>query len=105
MNSTDTDRQIRCPTCRATQIPADTCRRCRSDLRLLVSTLEWYAWCRTQCWEALDRGNPVVARQWAEQCLAMRACEESLRLAAIAALRAGDFAAAARFALEHDARV
>ena len=76
------------------QTPAETCRRCRSDLHLLVDTLDRYEACRIRCLESLRDGRHEEAGEWAGECLRLHVTEESRRLAAVSALLAGDWRAA-----------
>jgi hypothetical protein len=85
---------VRCPTCRAVQEWSDTCRRCKSDLRLLRAFASASLRCRRACLEQLRSGHPRAALQAAERYHAIRADAESRRWLALAALRAGDWATA-----------
>lgn len=85
---------FRCPTCRAVQAPSDCCRRCRSDLRLLVAVWRRYEACRTRCLVSLREGRHEEAVEWAGECLRIHVTDDSRRLAAVSALLAGDWRAA-----------
>jgi len=82
---------VRCPTCRAVQEWSDTCRRCKSDLRLLRAFAASYRRSRRDCLEGLRSGHPFEALRAARRCHALRPDAESRRLLALAALRAGDW--------------
>jgi hypothetical protein len=85
---------VLCPTCRAAQEWSDTCRRCKSDLRLLRAFAGAYRRCRHACRVHLDAGRPRAALHAARRCHAVAPTPESRRLLAVSALLAGDFAAA-----------
>ncbi|MDR3638174.1 MAG: hypothetical protein P4L84_30500 [Isosphaeraceae bacterium] len=89
---------VRCPTCRAVQEWADTCRRCKSDLRLLYAFAAAYERNRHACLEQLRAGNACAAWEAAGRCYAVRPGMESRRLLALAALARGDWVTAAAFA-------
>ncbi|HMB04478.1 MAG TPA: Uma2 family endonuclease [Isosphaeraceae bacterium] len=90
--------RVRCPTCRAVQEWSDTCRRCKSDLRLLREFAADYERSRRACLERLRAGHPREARYFARRCHALRAGAESRRLLALAALHCGDWPTAAALA-------
>jgi hypothetical protein len=89
---------VRCPTCRAVQEWSDTCRRCKSDLRLLRAFAAAYHDSRRTCLEQLRSGPALAALPAARRCHALGADPESRRLLALAAFRAGDWATAAALA-------
>ena len=89
---------VRCPTCRAVQEWSDTCRRCKSDLRLLREFAASYERSRRACLDELRAGHPRAARRAAQHCHALRAGAESCRLLAVAALHCGDWPTAAALA-------
>lgn len=89
---------VRCPTCRAVQEWSDTCRRCKSDLRLLREFAASYERSRRACLDELRAGHPRAARRAAQHCHALRAGAESRRLLAVAALHCGDWPTAAALA-------
>jgi hypothetical protein len=86
---------VRCPTCRAEQEWSDTCRRCKSDLRLLRALALAYRQNRRACLEHLRQGDGREALRAARRCYQIRADTESRRLLALAALHGGDWATAA----------
>ena len=86
---------VRCPTCRAVQEWSDTCRRCRSDLRLLRASAASYRRSRRACLEQLQSGTAPAALPAARLCHALGADPESRRLLVVSALLAGDWATAA----------
>lgn len=83
---------LRCPTCGARQDgPADTCRRCKSDLRLLRAALaahdrHWRAALRL-----LDQRRPGAALEHAAVCHELRPGADSRRLLALCRLLRGDW--------------
>jgi hypothetical protein len=89
---------VRCPTCRATQPWSDTCRRCKSDLRLLREFAEGYEHARRECLDHLHNGRLCEARDSARRCLELSPDAGSRRLLALVALLSGDWAAAAALA-------
>jgi hypothetical protein len=86
--------ELRCPTCGARQGWTDTCRRCKSDLRLLRSALEAYERHRRAALLALDEGRLEVALLQARRCHELRPGPESRRLLAVCQLLRGDWPAA-----------
>jgi len=86
--------ELRCPTCGARQGWTDTCRRCKSDLRLLRSALEAYEEHRRAALLALDKGRLEVALLRARRCHELRPGPESRRLLAVCQLLRGDWPAA-----------
>jgi hypothetical protein len=93
---------VRCPTCRANQPWSDTCRRCKSDLRLLREFAGAYENERRACLAGLRDGRPREAELAARRCLNISPGAEGLRLLALAALQAGDWARAADLARSLD---
>jgi ribosomal protein L40E len=90
--------ELRCPTCGARQSEStDTCRRCKSDLRLLRSALEAYEEHRGDSLSALVAGRLEAAMQHARRCHELRPGSESHRLLAVCHLLRGDWPEA----LEH----
>jgi hypothetical protein len=89
---------VRCPTCRAVQEWSESCRRCKSDLRLLRTLADAYARRRHACLAQLRAGDGRAARESAAHCHALRPGAESRRLLALAALACGDWPAAAAWA-------
>ncbi len=87
---------VRCPTCRAEQEWADTCRRCKCDLREAAAS---YLQSRRACLLHLHADRPRAARLAARRCRDLAASAESHRLLAVAALRCRDWAAATVLAL------
>lgn len=83
-----------CPTCRARQEWSDTCRRCRSDLRLLRGCARAYDESRIGCLLALRAGRVEDALRHARACLSLRSDAESLKLVAVCALAGGDWTTA-----------
>jgi hypothetical protein len=77
---------------------SDTCRRCKSDLRLLRGCAAAYQRNRRLCLEHLRSGSPRIALQAARRCHVLRADADSRRLLAVAALLAGDWMTAVNVA-------
>ena len=92
------DEELRCPTCGARQGWVDTCRRCRSDLRLLRSSLAAYERHRRAGLLALDGGRLEAALHHAHRCHELRPGPESHRLLAVCRLLHGDWAEAVELA-------
>jgi hypothetical protein len=82
---------VRCPTCRASQPWSDTCRRCKSDLRLLREFAEGYKQSRRECLGHLRLGHLQKARDAASRCLELSPDVGSRRLLALVALLSGDW--------------
>ena len=59
--------KMRCPTCGAEQHWADSCRRCRCDLRLLRAAVQAYSRHRRECLGALEDGQFEIARKHARK--------------------------------------
>jgi hypothetical protein len=97
MDVTSSDR-VRCPTCRAVQEWSDSCRRCRSDLRLLRAAQAAYDSNRRSCVINLDAGRPDLALGHALRCVELRPDAESRRLLALCALVSEDWETALRLA-------
>jgi hypothetical protein len=89
---------VRCPTCRALQEWSDTCRRCKSDLRLLRACAVAYRRSRRACLELLRSGHPRAALDSARHCHELHPDRDSRHLLALAALLGGDWATAAALA-------
>src|SRR5262245_10534546 len=88
------DGGMRCPTCGARQGWVDTCRRCKSDLRLLRAALEAHEEHRRAALLALDAGRLDMALHHARRCHELRPGPESHRLLAVCRLLRGDWAEA-----------
>ncbi len=86
---------MRCPTCRAMQPWSDSCRRCKSDLRLLREFAQAYEQSRRACLDHLRQGRLREAQAAASRCLDLSPDAMSRRLMALVALRSGDWPAAA----------
>jgi hypothetical protein len=83
--------ELRCPTCGARQEWTDTCRRCKSDLRLLRAALEAYDEHHRAGLLALDDGRLDEALRHARRCDELRPGPESRRLLAVCQLLRGDW--------------
>jgi hypothetical protein len=75
--------QMRCPTCKARQEWAETCRRCKCDLRLLRAAERAYHRFRQACLQNLYAGCPAKALRAANACRQLRPGVESYRLLAL----------------------
>ena len=97
------DDRVRCPTCGAEQEWADSCRRCRCDLRLLRAARAAYRVHRRQCLTSIESGWFENARYHALRCHELLPDAASSRLLAICHLmteRWADAVELARAALE-----
>jgi hypothetical protein len=90
--------ELRCPTCGARQVPADTCRRCKSDLRLLRSALRAYDAHRRRGLLALAAGRLDEALRHARRCHELRPGPDSHRLLAVCQLLRGEYGQALELA-------
>jgi hypothetical protein len=88
------EQTMRCPTCRASQARSDTCRRCKSDLRLLRAVAEQHAALRGQCLRNLRHNRVAVALELARKCFALRDDADTRRLLAVCELLNGNWASA-----------
>ena len=77
---------MRCPTCRASQVWSDVCRRCKSDLRLLRELTEKYAALRARCLSNLRHNRTRAALANARECLTLRDDTDTRRLLAVCEL-------------------
>ena len=89
---------LRCPTCGARQGWSDTCRRCKSDLRLLGDAIAAYDRHRRSSLLDLDAGRLDTALRHARRCHALRPGPESHRLMAVCQLLRGDWGDALQIA-------
>jgi hypothetical protein len=90
--------RVRCPTCRADQDWSDTCRRCKSDLRLLRAFAATYQQSRTACLKHVRGGHGPLALRAARRCFELYPDSESRRLLAMAALACGNWETATALA-------
>jgi hypothetical protein len=74
---------MHCPTCGAEQVWADSCRRCRCDLRLLRAAEQAYRWHRRQCQGDMLAGQFESALLHATKIYRLRSSAESCRLLAL----------------------
>jgi hypothetical protein len=88
------EEELRCPTCGARQGWVDTCRRCKSDLRLLRSALQVYETHRRRSLLALNAGRLDEALQHARRCHELRPDRDTHRLLAVCQLLRGEWAKA-----------
>jgi hypothetical protein len=93
---------LRCPTCRALQEWSESCRRCKTDLRLLRDVAEAYRRSRRRCLLQLQAGRPHEALRSARLCHGLRADDESTRLLAVCALLCEDWETAAALTQDPD---
>jgi hypothetical protein len=90
---------MHCPTCGAEQEWADTCRRCKSDLRLLRAADHAYEWHRLRCVRDLDLGQPHRAIRHAQACHRLRPGQSSHRLLALSHLLSEQWLEALQWAM------
>lgn len=83
---------MRCPTCRAVQPWSDTCRRCKSDLRLLRELAGEYSALRGHCLLNLRQNRIGAAVELARRCLVLRDDADTRRLLAVCELLNGKWA-------------
>src|SRR3954469_53527 len=93
---------VRCPTCSAVQEWSETCRRCKTDLRLLRDVAEAYRRSHRRCLLHLRAGQPHEALRSPRRCHELRADDESTRLLAVCALLCEDWATARALAQDPD---
>jgi hypothetical protein len=89
---------MRCPTCRAVQPWSETCRRCKSDLRLLRAFADTYEHSRRACLAAIRDGNASAASFHAQQCHSLEPASPSRQLLAVAAILRRDWLTATALA-------
>ena len=89
---------MRCPTCRAEQDWSDTCRRCKSDLRLLRRLAAACGRSRAQVLEHLNANRPAEALRAAEQLCLLSRDSSTERLLAVCQLLCGQYDQALRIA-------
>lgn len=80
---------MRCPTCRAEQEWSDTCRRCKTDLRLLQTIDEACRRTRAAALLHLDAGRLGAALEAAQQLWLLRRDDGTARLLAVCYLLCG----------------
>jgi hypothetical protein len=79
----ESQHELRCPTCGARQVWADTCRRCKCDLRLLRGAAEAYEQHRQESLRLLQGGVTELALRHAQSCHVLNPGAESNRLLAL----------------------
>ena len=91
-----------CPVCRAAQPSSDTCRRCRSDLRMVLRARRAARAARRQALLHLAAGRlrKIAAPRSARACTAIEPGGDSRRLMAVACLLSGEFGKAAQCAVK-----
>ncbi len=85
---------MRCPVCKADNVPPPQCRRCKADLSLLFTLEEQRRQTLAAARHSLRRGEVGEAIEHVETAEWLRDDEESRRLAALAHLLDRDFARA-----------
>jgi len=83
--------ELRCPTCGARQGRADTCRRCKTDLRFLRAAVEAYERHHRDGWHSLKLGRTEQALHHARRCLELQPGAESRQLMAVCQLLRGNW--------------
>ena len=83
---------MRCPTCGARQVWAETCRRCKCDLRLLRAANGAYERHRGNCLHLLNIGFAQGALRHARSCQQLIPGAEGERLVALCQLLLGNWA-------------
>jgi len=102
---TDAGEQMRCPTCQAEQPRSELCRRCRTDLRLLLASEQAYERHRRCCFACLQNGQIEVARRHAHIVHQLRPSGESRRLMALCELLCERWAEAVQLANQVDVQM
>jgi hypothetical protein len=87
---------MQCPLCKAENSQGPTCRRCKAELSLLFTLEEQRAAALARARELFDTGRAQEALTQARRAHTLRAGDDSLRLVAVTALMARDFATAWR---------
>ncbi len=87
---------LKCPTCGAEQVPSDTCRRCGSDLALMVTLIRENHRLRRRCLALLRQRRLLLASRLAQRCWELSSDASNARLLATCDLLRGDFNAAIR---------
>ena len=88
-----------CPVCRAAQPSSDTCRRCRSDLRIVLRARRAAGAARRQALLHLAAGRWQDALRAARELHVIEPGGDSRRLMAVACLLNGEFGKAAQWAV------
>jgi hypothetical protein len=86
--------EAECPTCGARQAPADECRRCQCDLRMVRDVERQYDELRLRCLALMRTRRLKRATEAAHDCRAVSSEECSQRLLAACYLLQGDFPSA-----------
>jgi len=85
---------MRCPVCKADNSQGPHCRRCKADLSLLFALEEQRRRTLAEARRCLQRGEWTEGTRHAETANWLHSADESQRLAAVAHVLEGDFAAA-----------
>ncbi len=85
---------LKCPTCGADQVPSNTCRRCGSDLALMVTLSRENTRLRRRCLALLRQRRLLLASRVAQRCWELSSDASNARLLATCDLLRGDFKAA-----------
>lgn len=94
------NQQLRCPTCDAQQIASPVCRRCKCDLTLVVDILATALTLKRRCCHLLDQGLYEEAAVAARRLVQIEPDEDSVRYLGVCYLLLGQYAAAARLAVQ-----
>ena len=86
--------EFSCPTCGAGQTLSETCRRCGSDLGLVVELQRENRRLRRRCLAYLRQRRLLPATRLAQQCYRVSSDDRNLGLLATCYLMRGDFASA-----------
>jgi len=98
MSNGPLDNNLECPVCRATQVWADSCRRCRCDLRLLRRADAARRNARQEVLLHLGAGDWAEAQRAAKTYHTLQPSADSRRLLSVCCLLAGDFQRAVEWA-------
>jgi hypothetical protein len=85
---------MRCPVCKVENDQGPTCRRCKADLSLLFALEDQRTLALERAVRGIAEGQAEEAYREACRADAMRRDEHSLKVRAVAALLARDFAGA-----------
>ena len=85
---------FRCPTCNARQEPSAECRRCKSDLSMLIAARQECKRLYEDCLLQLSKGHADAAEQTALRRWTLSADQDAARLLSMTYLLQGRFQAA-----------
>ena len=86
-----TEDELRCPTCGAAQPWSNVCRRCKSDLELVVATLQQMQRLHVECLASLASGDTSSALSFARRRWELSPDEISARLLGVCYATLGRF--------------